>query len=137
LTGERVAVSVLDQVPDFPRDIQRCKTRAAFYNRDFRSCVTQPAAAFESKHRILSDYFGFLQKHYSFSIASAAEAICNQEQCVALDGETILMSDSHHLSVAGALRAVPYLRIPLLTGPRAEEAQAREIKPSASGSPSL
>jgi hypothetical protein len=38
-----------------------------------------------------------------------------------MDGGTLLMTDSHHLTEAGSLRTIPYLNIPLLTGPVQDE----------------
>ncbi len=124
LNGKGIAVSVLDQVPDFPEEISLCRARAIYYKRDFRACATQPAASFYSRHRVLDDYFSFLKKQYRFSLASATGAICDDSQCRASDGESLLMIDSHHLTEAGALRAMPYLEIPLLSGPGTESAPA-------------
>jgi SGNH domain (fused to AT3 domains) len=110
-------VSVLDQVPDFPLEIGSCVTRRLYFGQDFKTCATQPAALYEARHRILNEYFGFLQKQYSFSIASVAGLICNSETCRAYDGETLLMGDTQHLTEIGSLRAIPFLNIPLLMGP--------------------
>ncbi len=116
LTGKGVATAVMDQVPNFPFEIKSCIARSIYYRRDYTACVTQPAAKYQSGHRILTDYFSFLQRRYSFTIASAAGLICNPERCNAMDGETLLMGDSNHLTEEGSLRAIPYLKLPLLSG---------------------
>ncbi|MGO9460156.1 MAG: acyltransferase family protein [Rhodomicrobium sp.] len=137
LSSVGAEVSLLEQVPEFAMPVRACVARAIFYGRGTGACVMLPREVFESKSRTLNGYFAFLKKRYSFSVASAAGVLCNQEQCLARSGDTLLMSDNNHLSVAGALHVMPYLSIPLLTGPRTEEAEARETEPSASGSPPL
>jgi peptidoglycan/LPS O-acetylase OafA/YrhL len=116
LKARGVEIAVLDQVPDFAQNAKDCVARALFYGRNGGECVTQSAADFISWHRYLDGYFGFLEKQYNFSVASAAGAICDPEWCRARDGGTFLITDANHLSEAGALRAIPYLKIPLLTG---------------------
>jgi SGNH domain (fused to AT3 domains) len=116
LEGQGIGVAVLDQTPDFAQNVPDCVIRARFYGRDSDECVTQSAAHFVSWHRHLDSYFAFLKKQYNFSVASAAGAICDNEWCRARDGSTFFMMDANHLSEAGALRAIPYLNIPLLTG---------------------
>ena len=120
LNDKGIVVSVLDQVPDFPLEIRSCVERNVYFGRDFKTCATPPAAPFVLRHRVLTDYFGFLQKHYSFYVASTARLFCNSEVCRAYDGETLLMQDTHHLTEAGALRSIPYLKIPPLAGPSEE-----------------
>ncbi len=140
LTRKGMIVSVLDQVPEFPVEVGSCVSRAQYFGRDFRACATQPAALYESRHQVLNDYFLFLHKSYSFSLASANELICNSQECRAYDGETLLMRDSQHLAEPGALRAIPYLKIPLLTAPGSEQsAAATETEPhmAATGTPPL
>jgi hypothetical protein len=116
LQGRGIGVAVLDQTPDFAQNVMDCTARALFYGRNSDECVVQSAADFVSWHRHLDAYFAFLKKEYNFSVASAAGAICDREWCRARDGGTFLMTDANHLSEAGALRAIPYLNIPLLTG---------------------
>jgi peptidoglycan/LPS O-acetylase OafA/YrhL len=116
LGSRNIAVSVIDQTPDFAYKVANCVVRAWFYERDSEPCVTQPAARFFRWHRDVDDYFGFLRKRYEFSLARPAEVICDSEQCHARDGTTLLMIDTNHLTEAGALRLVPHLNIPLLTG---------------------
>jgi peptidoglycan/LPS O-acetylase OafA/YrhL len=116
LNEKGIEVTVLDQTPDFAQNVGDCTARALFYGRSSEECVTQSAAHFISWHRDLDGYFAFLKRQYNFSVASAAEAICGHEWCRARDGSVLLMSDANHLSEAGALRAMPYLNIPLLSG---------------------
>jgi len=124
LTGRGLAVAVLDQVPDFPFEVSSCIAKSLFYKRDSEFCVTQPATVFEARHLVLKNYFHFLQMRYSFSLSSAAEVTCGREKCRARDGDTLLMTDSHHLTEAGSLRSIPYLNIPLLTGPAQNDKSA-------------
>jgi hypothetical protein len=121
LAGRGLAAAVLDQVPDFPFDVGSCIAKSVFYKRDSEFCVTEPAAAFESRHAILDRYFAFLKKRYNFYLSSAAAVTCGREQCRAKDGDTLLMADRHHLTEAGSLRTIPYLNIPLLTEPAPAE----------------
>src|SRR5262249_829523 len=116
LQGKGIEIAVLDQVPDFAQNVRDCIARALFYGRNSDECAVQPAARFDSWHRHFDTYFQFLMKQYNFSIASAAGAYCDRERCRARDGGTFLMADGNHLTEAGALRAIPYLNIPLLTG---------------------
>ena len=131
LNDKGIVVSVLDQVPDFPLEIRSCVERNVYFGRDFKTCATQPAAPFVLRHRVLTDYFGFLQKHYSFyHVASTARLFCNSEVCRAYDGETLLMQDTHHLTEAGALRSIPYLKIPRWPGPaKSTMPRLRERRP--------
>jgi peptidoglycan/LPS O-acetylase OafA/YrhL len=132
LANKGVRAAVLDQVPDFPMEVRSCIERSVYYNRDTAPCVSQPAATFEARHKILTDYFAFLKRRYEFSFSSAAKVTCGQEQCLAKDGNTLLMSDSHHLTEAGALRTIPCLNIPLLTGAeKRENAAAPTATPAA------
>jgi len=117
LTGKGIQVSVLDQTPEFSEDVQRCVARDLFYGRDSEHCVTEPASRQLLLHKDLERYFGFLHKGYDFSVASGAAAICDAEFCRARRGDTLLMVDNNHLTIAGALYEAPYLKIPLLSGP--------------------
>jgi peptidoglycan/LPS O-acetylase OafA/YrhL len=116
LEARGIRIAVLDQVPDFAQNVSNCVARALFYGRNSDECVIQSTAHFVSWHRHLDDYFEFLKKRYNFSVTGAADLICDREWCRARDGGTLLMADANHLSEAGALRTIPYLNIPLLTG---------------------
>jgi peptidoglycan/LPS O-acetylase OafA/YrhL len=116
LEGRGIEAAVLDQIPDFAQNVRDCVVRALFYGRNSDECVIQSTEHFVSWHQHLAGYFAFLKKQYNFSVASAAGAICDREWCRVRDGSTFLMADDNHLSEAGALRAIPYLNIPLLTG---------------------
>jgi SGNH domain (fused to AT3 domains) len=117
LNSRNITVSVLDQVPEFPENVSRCVARAVMSGRSEERCFTQPTARFRSQHKILDDYFEYLGRRYSFSVASAAGAICQSEWCHAADGNAIFMSDNDHLTQAGALHVMSSLSIPLLSGP--------------------
>jgi hypothetical protein len=124
-------VSVMDQVPEFPRDVKSCVVRAAYYGRDIASCAVQDAARFEERHQVLDGYFRFLRQRYSFSLASAADAICKHGVCNAMDGDGILMRDNNHMTDKGSLYIMPYLDIPLLPQPAAKQAAAPGMMPAA------
>jgi peptidoglycan/LPS O-acetylase OafA/YrhL len=122
LNSRGIAVSVLDQVPEFPQPVNLCVARARYYNRGIKPCVTMPVERFRSSHRDLDRYFAFLKTEYSFSVASVAGALCDGEECRAMDGSTFIMMDANHLTEAGALHLAPYLKIPFLSPPGAENA---------------
>lgn len=122
LTGKGIQVSVLDQTPEFPENVQLCVSRDLFYGRDSEHCVTEPAARRLALHKDIERYFEFLRKRYDFSVASGAAAICDAEFCRARRGNTILMLDNNHLTAEGALYEAPYLKIPLLNPPIMTEA---------------
>ncbi len=136
LNAKGITVSVLDQVPYFPQEVGSCIERARFYRRSIETCVTQPAAVFASNHRILDDYFAFLKRDYIFSVASATAALCDSERCRAHNGQSLLMWDSHHLTEAGSLFVMPYLKIPLLNESGKETAGIAEPS-SSKGAPPL
>ena len=131
LTSAGIQVSVLDQTPEFSHDVQLCVARALFYGRDTEQCVTEPASRLLSWHGEVDRYFEFLRREYRFSVASGAAAICDSEFCRARKESVLLMVDSHHLTTAGALRAMPFLNIPLLSS-SLETAPDRE-RPAAAG----
>ncbi len=131
LASQHVSVSVIDQVPEFPRDVKSCVVRAAYYGRDITSCAVQDAARFEERHQVLDGYFRFLRQRYSFSLASAADAICKHGVCNAMDGDDILMRDSNHMTERGSMYIMPYLDIPLLPQPAAKQAAAPGMMPAA------
>ena len=131
LASQQVAVSVLDQVPDFPKDVKSCVVRAAYYGRDITSCAVEDAARAEERHQVLDGYFRFLKQRYSFPVTSVADAICRHGVCNAMDGENILMSDSNHMTEKGSLYIMPYLDIPLLPQPGAKQAAAPGMMPAA------
>jgi peptidoglycan/LPS O-acetylase OafA/YrhL len=133
LNGRGIEVAVLDQTPYFPKDISLCVVRAAFYERDSEPCVVLPRDRFLAQHRDLVDYFAYLKKKYRFTVASSADALCNEERCRAREGDALLMADSNHLSETGAIRAIPYLKIPMLSAPKEEEAVAARSAPAAEG----
>jgi hypothetical protein len=56
-----------------------------------------------------------LKKRHVFSIATALSALCDGETCHAAVNGEIMIRDSHHLTPAGALYVMPYLRIPGLS----------------------
>jgi peptidoglycan/LPS O-acetylase OafA/YrhL len=135
LTGDGIQVSVLDQTPEFSHDVQLCVARALFYGRDTGPCVTEPASLLLSWHNELDDYFEFLRREYSFSVASGVAAICDGEFCRASKENVLLMMDGNHLSWAGSLKVMPYLRIPLLNSrpsaaPGTESPAAKSRPPS-------
>ena len=137
LASQHVAVSVIDQVPEFPKDVKSCVVRAAYYGRDITSCAVQDAARFEERHQVLDSYFRFLRQRYSFSVTSAADAICKHGKCSAMDGDNILMGDSHHMTEKGSLYIMPYLDIPLLSQHAAKQAAAPGMMPAAPPAPAL
>jgi peptidoglycan/LPS O-acetylase OafA/YrhL len=117
LNAKGITVSIVEQVPNFPRDVSLCMARASFYNRDSESCVTQPAAALQENRRIVSRYFEFLRKRYIFSQTSIADALCDWQTCRAYQNGKLLIMDTNHLTEAGSLFVAPYLKIPMLSGP--------------------
>ncbi len=131
LTSKGIEVSVLDQQPEFSQPVQLCVARALFYGRGSEDCVTEPASRALWWHKDLEDYFEFLRKGYSFSVASGAGAICDAGLCRARKGSTLLMLDDNHLSRAGALEVMPYLKIPFLNPPI--ETLSEVTKPLATG----
>jgi hypothetical protein len=76
-----------------------------------------PANRFHAFQHELADYFGFLKTEYSFTVASGANALCDDRRCRAVDGSTFLFLDNNHLTEAGALRLMPFLQMPLLNPP--------------------
>lgn len=133
LNSRGIEASVLDQAPYFPKDVSLCVARAAFYQRDSEPCVVLPHDRFLAQHRDLDDYFDYLKKTYRFTVASSADALCNDERCRAREGDVLLMADSNHLSETGSIRAIPYLKIPMLTGPREEGTLAARSAPAPEG----
>ncbi len=124
LSERKLAVTVLDQMPDFPQEIGSCVARRLYFGQDFRTCTAMPAKAFEARHLVLSEYFAFLHKAYDFSVADASGLICGAQECQAYDGTQLLMGDTHHLTESGALRTIPYLHIPGLTALQAKGSSA-------------
>jgi peptidoglycan/LPS O-acetylase OafA/YrhL len=114
LNSKGIQVSVLDQTPEFSQDVPRCIARDLFYGRDSEHCVAEPAASMLAWHSQLDDYFDFLRKDYSFTVASGSGAICSSGFCRARQDGMLLMVDNNHLSEAGALHSAPYLGIPVL-----------------------
>ncbi|MGO9487082.1 MAG: acyltransferase family protein [Rhodomicrobium sp.] len=136
LTSKGIQVSVLDQTPEFSQGVQLCYARALFYGRDGENCVTEPASRLLTWHKELDAYFEFLRKEYSFSVASGAQAICDAQTCRARRGNTLLMSDNSHLTEAGSLAVMPYLKVPLLSDPLdAAPGSERPLASSAGPSP--
>ena len=134
LNGRGIQVAVLDQTPQFSQGVALCVARAAFYGRDSESCVTEPATRLLAWHKELDAYFEFLHKDYNFTVVSGAQAICDGSTCRARRGNSLLMSDSNHLTEAGSLAVMPYLKVPLLNGPF--DAPPADGKPQASGTES-
>jgi SGNH domain (fused to AT3 domains) len=134
LTGKGIEVSVLDQTPEFLEDVVPCVARDLFFGRDSEHCVTEPASRQLLLHKDLERYFGFLHKAYAFSVASGAAAICDAEFCRARSGNTLLMIDTNHLSIAGALYEAPYLKIPLLNPPIVAGSESGRPLPASSES---
>ncbi len=132
LNARNVAVSVLDQVPEYPDIVRLCVARALMYGRSADRCSTQPLSRFQSEHKIVDDYFEFLGHRHSFSVASATAALCKGDSCRANDGDTILMRDTNHLTPEGALYVMPSLRIPFLTEPAVRNAAATRAGATAS-----
>ncbi len=130
LNGRGIEASVLDQAPYFPKDVSLCVVRAAFYGRDSEPCVVQPYARYLAEHRDLDDYFDYLKRTYRFTVATPADALCNEKRCRAREGDVLLMADSNHLSEAGSLRAMRYLNIPMLTGPSEEASWVAKSAPA-------
>ncbi|HZV21942.1 MAG TPA: SGNH hydrolase domain-containing protein, partial [Hyphomicrobiales bacterium] len=102
---------------DFPQDVRLCVARALMHGQSMRHCVIEPEARFQSRHRVLTDYFAVLKQQFDFSVATSAHAMCDVEECHANRGETLLIVDNNHLSEAGALYVMSYLDIPLLSLP--------------------
>ncbi|MGO9547362.1 MAG: acyltransferase family protein [Rhodomicrobium sp.] len=122
LTGRGIQISILDQTPTFSQSAPLCVARALFYGRDTESCVVEPASRFLTEHKELDNYFAYLHKEYSFTVASGAAAICDERFCRARKGDALLMLDNDHLTEAGSLVVMPYLKIPLLNPPLVAEA---------------
>ena len=132
-----IEVAVLDEIPLFKQNPNLCIARGKFYGRSTEGCSIQTAAQFLSWHRDLDNYFGFLKKHYRFSIASAAGALCDKEFCRARDGDRLLMADDNHLTEAGALYVMPFLKIPLLTDEGKNTAAIAETASSEKSMPAV
>ena len=96
------------------------------YGRSTEKCWTQSLFKHRADHKLLDDYYKYLRRRFSFSVASAAAAICKGDTCLANDGDTVLMRDANHLNAAGALYVAPYLHIPLLSEPSTEPAAAKQ-----------
>ncbi len=135
LSSRGAEISVLDQTPSFSQEVQLCVARALFYGRNTEHCVTEPSSRWLSLHKELDGYFEYLRKEYSFSVTSGAGAICDGEFCRAMKGDTLLMLDNNHLSRAGALLELPYLKIPLLNPPPYAVPGAKRPLPASEGSP--
>jgi peptidoglycan/LPS O-acetylase OafA/YrhL len=110
-----VPAIVLDQVPEFERNIPHCITREMMQGRNYDWCLQQRVDFFRARHKPVDEYFDFLRKRHTLAVASPLRLLCDGEICrAAVDGE-ILVRDDNHLTRAGALRAIPYLNIPGLT----------------------
>ena len=128
--GQRpVSTVVLGQVPEFRQNVSFCIARAEFYKRDAGSCTLVPAAEIAQRHRPVNEYFAALQKRYAFKVVNSLPAFCDAAWCRAIDNGEALMWDEHHLTVAGALHAVPYIQIPGLSRIAAERQALAETKP--------
>jgi peptidoglycan/LPS O-acetylase OafA/YrhL len=107
-----VSTVVLGQVPEFRQNVSLCMARAEFYNRETGSCTLESASEIAKRYRPVNEYFAALQKRYPFTVVNLLPAFCDAAWCRATDHGEALMRDEHHLTVAGALHAVPYLQIP-------------------------
>jgi hypothetical protein len=125
LNERNIAVSILDQVPEFPENVSACVARGIMYGRTADRCMTMPLSAYKADHKILDDYFNLLRQRYRFSVASVATAICRDDGCHANNGDTVLMRDSNHLNRAGSLYVTSSLRIPFLSEEIVKDAAAK------------
>jgi hypothetical protein len=107
---------ILGQVPDFGQSVPLCVARARFYGRAEDGCVVKPVAQIKELFLPVDDYFRTLRQQYAFVLVSPLSAFCDDEWCHAVDNGNILIMDSH-VTEAGALRTIPYLKIPGLFSP--------------------
>lgn len=108
-----IGVVILDQVPDFPSNVSLCIARAIMHGQSQEKCIRQPKVRFLSRHKLLDDYFNFISSGNAVSIASAANALCDETECYAMHGKDILMGDGNHLTVKGALFVARFINIPV------------------------
>ncbi|WKW50105.1 acyltransferase family protein [Rhodomicrobium lacus] len=126
LRSKGLQVVVLGQIPEVPEALSKCVARAKFYQRDESACSVISRSDVEKRIAVATSFFKSENLKGNLIYVDTLPIFCDELKCDMRQQGQLLLSDSNHLSLAGAKHLGLKLKIPALaTEPRVVDATVK------------